>query len=198
MTSSAASDTSREGPLNPTPGRDFFASLRAELEMRARMLLAGGPRHREGRMSPDDLVQECLGKLLASYDEASLRERPHNQLMALAYRTMKNLVIDEGRKKAAVLADDPSASGVDKAVERSADTSETSPEEALADAGRAQAVRTALDALSPQERCFVTCVIDTDSVPAAQKKCGWPDKSPYYVLKKLFERLRGAVGAWAP
>jgi len=198
MSSTAASETSRESPPSPS-GRDFFTSLRAELEVRARMLLAGGARHREGRMTPDDLVQECLGKLLASYDEASLRERPHNQLMALAYRTMKNLVIDEGRKKAAVLADDPSSqSGIDKAVERSADTSQASPEEALAEVGRAEAVRAALDALTPQERCFVTCVIDTDSVPAAQKKCGWPDKSPYYVLKKLFERLRGAVGAWAP
>ncbi|MCC6619979.1 MAG: sigma-70 family RNA polymerase sigma factor [Deltaproteobacteria bacterium] len=194
MTSTAANDL----PL-PATGRDFFGSLRSELEMRARMLLAGASRHREGQLTPDDLVQECLGKLLASYDEASLRERPHNQLMALAYRTMKNLVIDAGRKKAAVLADEASSrTGLDKKVELRADPDARTPEEELAHAGRMQAMREALGGLSPEERCFVTCVIETDSVPAAQKKCGWPDKSPYYVLKKLFERLRGVIGEWAP
>jgi len=194
MTTTAANDH-----LPPAHGRDFFSSLRAELEVRARMLLAGASRHREGQLSPDDLVQECLGKLLASYDEASLRERPHNQLMALAYRTMRNLVIDAGRKKAAVLADEASSrTGLDKQVELRADPEARTPEEELAHAARMQAMRTALGGLSAEERCFVTCVIETDSVPAAQKKCGWPDKSPYYVLKKLFERLRGVVGEWAP
>ena len=179
-------------------GTEFFASLRAELEVRARLLLGTGGRHREGRMTPDDLVQECLAKLLSSYDETSLRERPHNQLMALAYRTMKNLVIDQGRKKAAVLADDPNArekGGPEAPPSLSGDVSAAaSPEDQMLAAQRLQAMRQALEALAPEERCFVSCVIETDSVPAAQKKCGWPDKSPYYVLKKLFERLRGAVG----
>ena len=40
-------------------------------------------------------------------------------------------------------------------------------------------------------------VLETDSVPAAQKKCGYPPKSPYYVLKKLLERMRGTLGEWA-
>jgi hypothetical protein len=41
-------------------------------------------------------------------------------------------------------------------------------------------------------------VLETDSVPAAQKRCGWPPKSPYYVLKKLLEKLRGELSEWAP
>lgn len=149
-------------------------------------------------MQPDDLVQEAIAKLLSSYDETSLKERPHNQLMALAYRTMRNLVIDESRKKAALLADDPNAQagavGGAKNADARPDDLTASPEEELLSAGRLQAIRAALDGLDANERCFVSCVIETDSVPAAQKKCGWPPKSPYYVLKKLFERLRGAVG----
>lgn len=176
----------------------FFEALRGEMASRARMLLAGASRHREGRLSPDDLVQEALAKMLASYDEPSLRERPHNQLMALAYRTMRNLVIDETRKKAAVLADDPNArtggGAGGKNAEHRADELVSSPEEDLVSAGRLDAIRKALGLLDANERSFVECVIETDSVPAAQARCGWPPKSPYYVLKKLFERLREAVG----
>jgi len=175
----------------------FFTALRAELEVRARMLLAGASRHREGRFVPDDLVQEALSKLLASYDEASLRERPHNQLMALAYRTMRNLVIDGARKKSAVLADerpdDQGGIGAQLAG-RAADPEQASAEDTLIHEARVGKMRGALAELDSNERCFIDCVMETDSVPAAQKKCGWPDKSPYYVLKKLFERLRGAVG----
>lgn len=176
---------------------EFFTALRSEMEVRARMLLSGASRHREGRFVPDDLVQEAMSKLLTSYDERSLRERPHNQLMALAYRTMRNLVIDESRKKAALLADDQpdgKGPGIDLVAGRTADPEQLSAEGELLQASRTAKARAALDGLDANERCFVSCVLETDSVPAAQKKCGWPDKSPYYVLKKLFERLRTAVG----
>ncbi|MFO0744347.1 MAG: sigma-70 family RNA polymerase sigma factor [Myxococcota bacterium] len=197
MSMGKTSGEADEQPGSARPPGSFFDVLRHEMEVRARMLLAGASRHREGQLSPDDLVQEALAKLLASYDEASLRERPHNQLMALAYRTMRNLVIDGARKKAAVLADDPDAkagaAGAGKNASQRADELQSSPEEELLSAARLDAIRQALAGLDADERCFVNCVIETDSVPAAQKKCGWPPKSPYYVLKKLFERLRGAL-----
>lgn len=183
----------------------FFVALRLELESRARMLLAGQARHREGALSPDDLVQEALSRILSNYDEASLRERPHNQLMALIWRTMRNIVIDESRKKAALLTEDkPSGDAGSSAGARSGsavttrrDEATTSPEEDLLTERRQAAVQAELARLSPEERCFIQCVLETDSVPAAQKKCGWPPKSPYYVLKKLLDRLRPTLSEWA-
>ena len=180
-------------PPAPAGGR-FFEALRAELESRARMLLAGASRHREGALSPDDLVQEALARLLSNYDEASLRDRPHNQLMALVWRTMRNIVIDESRRKAALLEDSTSEDGPAAGLAGRADTTQQNPEDELLSERRTAAIRDALARLSAEEHCFITTVLDTDSVPAAQKRCGWPPKSPYYVLKKLMERLRGALG----
>lgn len=184
--------------MSPPTDR-FFQSLRAELESRARMLLSGASRHREGALSPDDLVQEALARLMSNYDEASLRERPKNQLMALVWRTMRNIVIDESRKKAALLEDPKADDGAaaPRSIASRPDEA-ASPADALGDKRRNDAVQAELQRLTPEERCFLSTVLDTDSVPAAQKKCGWPPKSPYYVLKKLLERLRDALSAWAP
>lgn len=177
----------------------FFDGLRAEMEMRARILLARGPTHREGRMAPDDLVQEAIAKMLTNYDEASLKERPHNQLMALAYRTMRNLVIDEGRKKAALLETErKDEDGVGRSLADRPDESQPSAEDDMTAEARKAAVQAQLALLTPEERCFLTGVLETDSVPLAQKRCGWPPKSPYYVLKKLMEQLRGALAEWHP
>ena len=175
----------------------FYDALRFELESRARMLLAGASKHREGALTPDDLVQEALSRILSNYDEASLRERPHNQLMALLWRTMRNIVIDESRKKAALLEDPKADDAPSRSLAGRADDASQSAEDQLAGAQREAAVKSELARLSPEERCFVNCVLETDSVPAAQKKCGYPPKSPYYVLKKLLERLRGSLAEWA-
>ncbi|MCA9518457.1 MAG: sigma-70 family RNA polymerase sigma factor [Myxococcales bacterium] len=163
----------------------FFDHLQAEMAMRARLLLAGANRGKSGRMLPEDLVQEALAKLLNAYDEASLRERPFNQLMALAYRTMRNLMIDQGRKKAAYLED-----ARDDDLERPTPDEAPLADSLLEDEQRSTRLREQLAKLSPEERCFLTNVMTTDSVPAAQKSCGWPPKSPYYVLKKLLAQLR--------
>jgi DNA-directed RNA polymerase specialized sigma24 family protein len=185
----------------PSEGGKFFDALRFELESRARMLLAGQRRYREGALSPDDLVQEAMSRILSNYDETSLRERPHNQLMALVWRTMRNIVIDASRKKAALLEDprpdDSGDASSSRVLASRADDAQASPEEALLGDRRQAAVQAQLGLLSPEERCFISTVLETDSVPAAQKKCGWPPKSPYYVLKKLLERLRGALEEWA-
>lgn len=185
-------------PAPQTPTTPFFVALTQELESRARMLLAGQRRTREGQLTVDDLVQETLAKLLSSYDEKSLRERPHNQLMALAWRTMKNLVIDASRRKMALLEDArPETDAARPVAARTPDDGPT-PDASLEVAGRHRAVANELAKLSPEERCFLSTVLETDSVPAAQKHCGWPPKSPYYVLKKLLEKLRGELSEWAP
>lgn len=163
----------------------FFDHLQAEMAMRARLLLAGANRGKSGRLLPEDLVQEALAKLLNAYDEPSLRERPFNQLMALAYRTMRNLMIDQARRKTAYLED-----GGDDHLERPLPDDAPLPDALLEDEQRSARLREQLTHLSPEERCFLTNVMATDSVPAAQKACGWPPKSPYYVLKKLLAQLR--------
>jgi len=173
-------------------GRDpFFEQLRGEMAQRARLLLAGASRHRAGQMMADDLVQEALAKLLRTYDEQSLRERPFNQLMALAYRTMRNLTIDQGRKKAAFLERHRDDDDRERPIPDEAPLAE----EDLVQRQRVAGVRALLSALSPDERCFLTHVMKTDSVPAAQRHCGWPPKSPYYVLRRLLGRLREELEA---
>lgn len=172
----------------------FYETLRAEMAMRARLLLAGKHRGKSGQMVADDLVQEALAKLLTAYDDASLRERPFNQLMALAYRTMRNLVIDQGRKKGAYLEDRRD----DDERARAIPDMTPLPDAQVASAERIGLLRAQLERLSPEERCFLTQVMHTDSVPAAQKHCGWPPKSPYYVLRRLLTQLRSALGALEP
>lgn len=184
-------------PPTTMPTSPFFDALKLELESRARMLNAGQKRTREGQMSADDLVQETLARLLQTYDEKALRERPHNQLMALAWRTMKNLLIDESRKKAALL-EDPRPDGRDTRQGLASKPDATAPpDEMMAEQEKHHAVQRELAKLSSEERCFLSTVLETDSVPAAQKHCGWPPKSPYYVLKKLLEKLRGELSEWA-
>lgn len=183
--------------MPPSPTSPFFDALKLELESRARMLISSQRRTREGQMSPDDLVQETLTRLLQSYDEKALRDRPHNQLMALAWRTMKNLLIDESRKKAALLEDPRGEDSPRRGLEAHPDPS-APPDASLAEHQKHEAVQRELAKLSPEERCFLGTVLETDSVPAAQKRCGWPPKSPYYVLKKLLEKLRGELSEWAP
>ncbi len=186
-------------PPRPAASGPFFDALKLELESRARMLLSGQSRSREGQSSADDLVQETLVRLLQSYDEASLRERPHNQLMALAWRTMRNILIDESRKKAALLEDTkPDEQNKSRSLATRADDSHVAVDESLTTTQRHEAVRRQLERLAPEERCFLSTVLETDSVPAAQKHCGWPPKSPYYVLKKLLDKLKLELAEWSP
>lgn len=186
-------------PPRPAASGPFFDALKLELESRARMLLAGQTRSREGQSTADDLVQETLLRLLQSYDEASLRDRPHNQLMALTWRTMRNILIDESRKKAALLEDTkPDEQNKQRSLATRPDDANVAVDESITTTQRAEAVRHQLDRLSAEERCFLSTVLETDSVPAAQKHCGWPPKSPYYVLKKLLDKLKLELAEWSP
>lgn len=168
----------------------FFENLQAEMQLRARMLL-GGRSRKAGRMLADDLVQEGMAKLIQSYGSDSLRERGHDTLMSLAYRTMRNLVIDQGRKKGEDLED-----GDEDRAPRPGRIDAAPLADATVDrARRITFVREQLAGLSSEERCFVKHVIEHDSVPGAQRACGWPPKSPYYVLRQLFDRLKSSAVA---
>ena len=168
----------------------FYDKLRSEMALRAR-LLAAGRRTKSGQLLPDDLVQEAMAKLLTAYGDEGLRARGHDQLMSLAYRTMRNLVLDQGRKKGAYLDADPQEGGRQRAA-----LPAVSPlADELSDAKtRSARVRDAVAGLSADEQCFLMKVLETDSVPKAQKLCGWPPKSPYYQLRRLFSDLRDVLG----
>ncbi len=173
--------------------RALFGKLERELIVRARLLVAG-TRRREGTSQAEDLVQETLAKLLEAYGAASLVERSHANVFALAYRTMKNLVIDESRRKRAILA--PGAKdGDDEAPAHDAPDPRPLADTLLGGASRTARVQAALAALKPDERRFLLDIMEHDSVPAAQERCGWPPASPYYVFKKLLKQLRDALGS---
>ncbi|MFT5431919.1 MAG: RNA polymerase sigma factor (sigma-70 family) [Myxococcota bacterium] len=167
----------------------FFDGLRDEMALRARLLLSGSS-SKAGRMTPDDLVQEAFAKLLTAYGEESLRSREHNSLMALAYRTMRNLVIDQGRKKGAYLASDDDERNSPKL--QLVDNQPMADEQVIASA-TSRHIAKALEGLEGPERCFILQVLETDSVPKAQKHCGWPPKSPYYQLRRLMDHLRDVL-----
>jgi len=153
--------------------------------------LAGRARARAGALLEEDLVQEGLTRLLSSYGEADLRARSHDQLMSLAFRTMKNLVIDTARKKSEYL--EAGKKDKNQRPGREPKSQAPNPEIELGRARAVSAVRQQVAGLAPEERCFLETVLATDSVPAAQSHCGWPPKSPYYVLRKLMARLRGEL-----
>lgn len=141
-------------------------------------------------MVPDDLMQDALTKMLTAYGEVGLRERSHDQLMSLGWRTMKNLLIDRTRKKTEQLKD---PHGDDD--NRPLDLADHRPDAELdlSTRRRAAVVQQYMATLSSEERCFLSHVIETDSVPQAKEHCGWPPKSPYYVLRRLFSDMRDAL-----
>ena len=170
----------------------FYQQLEKELLVRARMLTAGA-RRRDGMMLADDLVQETLAKLIESYGLSGLKERTVANVFSLAYRTMKNLMIDESRRKRAYLASG-STDDEDEPMDLRATDAGPLQDARLETERRTLLVTKGLDTLTPEERRFLTEVIERDSVPAAQAACGWPPASPYYVLKRLLKQVKDAIG----
>jgi DNA-directed RNA polymerase specialized sigma24 family protein len=128
------------------------------------------------RPDPDDFVNDAFVKLRTTPAFGTV-DNP----MGYAFRVMKNLVIDHARRasRAAELALHHPP-GVLAALE-------TSPARLDAIARRAQ--------LSAEERCMVfRKVFAGMSVIAAQKACGGPPGSPYYVLEKIYDKLAIAFG----
>lgn len=147
--------------------------LHTPLREWAASLIRGLPRPRP---EPDDFVHEAFIKLMRSQTFATA-DNP----LAYAFTTVKNLVMDHRRRLMREAA----------AITRLSHTSpaelETSPERPDALVQRA--------GLSDKERCMLFQVVyEQRTVATAQKHCGGPPGSPYYVLDKIFDKLALALG----
>jgi DNA-directed RNA polymerase specialized sigma24 family protein len=128
------------------------------------------------RPDPDDFVNDAFLKLRVAPAFCTV-ENP----IGYAFRVVKNLVVDHARRtsRAAELAKQhpPGVPAVPAG----------SPERLDAIARRAS--------LSAEERCMVfRKVFGGMSVSAAQRACGGPPGSPYYVLEKIYDKLARAFG----
>jgi len=144
---------------------------------------------REGRVTsvdPQDLAQEAICRMVATYGADKLAATPGPVLRAIAWRSLRNMVVDESRKKGRR----PTTGAID-------DVADPAPgiDAVVVQQQRAEQLQRALASLASEERAFVLAVMQLDSVPAAQKQVGWPQRSPYYQLKLIFERLRASVEA---
>jgi DNA-directed RNA polymerase specialized sigma24 family protein len=128
------------------------------------------------RPDPDEFVNDAFVKLRTT-PTFSTADNP----MGYAFRVVKNLIVDHARRasRAAELAQQQPA--------RTVSQFETSAARLDAIARRAR--------LSADERCMVyRKVFGGMSVVAAQKACGGPPGSPYYVLEKIYDKLAAAFG----
>jgi DNA-directed RNA polymerase specialized sigma24 family protein len=128
------------------------------------------------RPDPDDFVNDAFVKLRTT-PAFGAADNP----MGYAFRVVKNLIVDHARRasRAAELAQ--------HYPPRVLAELETSPARLDAIARRAQ--------LSADERCMVFRKVFVGmSVIAAQKACGGPPGSPYYVLEKIYDKLATAFG----
>lgn len=128
------------------------------------------------RPDPDDFVNDAFVKLRTT-PAFGTGDNP----MGYAFRVVKNLIIDHARRAA-----------------RAAEFAQHHPPRVLAEL---EASPTRLDAiarraqLTAEERCMVfRKVFAGMSVVAAQKACGGPPGSPYYVLEKIYDKLAMAFG----
>lgn len=147
---------------------------------------------RQGRVTsvdPQDFAQEAICRMVAAYGEAKLAETPAPVLRAIAWRALRNMVVDESRKKGRTPVREPVSDIIDPAPAIDALVVQQQSSDRL---------QVALATLASEERAFVMAVMQLDSVPAAQKQVGWPKRSPYYQLKLIFERLRTAMEASDP
>lgn len=125
---------------------------------------------------PDDFVHEAFIKLMRSQAFAAA-DNP----LAYAFTTVKNLIRDHRRRSVREAA----------VITRLSPTFpaelETSPERLDAIVQRA--------GLSDKERCMLFQVVyEQRSATAAQKRCGGPPGSPYYVFDKILDKLALALG----
>lgn len=135
-------------------------------------------------VAADDLAQDTLARLLSSYGAGWVAQTPERTVAAVARRSLKNRFIDEVRRHR------PSCDEV--AVGRALDEG-SDPEAAMVERELRRRLARALEGLGAEQREFLLEVMRNDSVPAAQRKVGWPASSPYYHLARLLERLRGEL-----
>jgi RNA polymerase sigma factor (sigma-70 family) len=154
--------------------RDFsaFESLRPDLLRLAAAML----RHSRARTSADDLVQGTLTRIYGRLDAGTLRIDEVDSPRKFAYTTLRNLFRDEIK----------SSRAREEPLEHAADTA------AGSDVRAGVELDELLKLLGDKERAFLVCVLlEERTVGEAQKECGWPERSPYYHLRRLLARLRG-------
>lgn len=167
----------------PAVGQNYsdFEQLRPRLTALARVLL----RNARTRIEPEDLVQTVLTEIYAKLESGTVIANP----AGYANMALKNRALDEIRRFHNKYERAWPTPGGDEAH------AWEPPDPAALDPESDPIVRSVLDKLAPEERCFLWRVVfEGRSVGDAQALCGWPEKSPYFHYKKLLERIRPMLG----
>lgn len=157
-----------------------FEALRPQLLALARALRS----RMRASIDPEDLVQAVLTEIYAKLKSGKEIRNPHSY----ANMAIKNRLLDSVRRMSHKL---------EMAWPRSPgdDSSWEPPDKRAVHPGLDPEIRDVLARLDEGERCFLWRVVfEQHSVPSAQKLCGWPDKSPYFHLRRLLDGLRPHVG----
>lgn len=156
-----------------------FEALRPQLLGLARALC----RRLRAKIDPEDVVQTVLTEIFAKLESGHEIKNPKSY----ANQALKNRILDAVRRHAHQYEQpfpesregDPWEPGDPRSLDPAAD-----PE-----------LKELFEQLEPGERCFLWRVVfEQRSVPEAQRMCGWPEKSPYFHLRKLLERVRPLLG----
>jgi len=164
-------------------GRNYsdFEQLRPWLTAVAQVLL----RNARARIEPEDLVQTVLTEIYATLEAGTVIANPS----AYANMALKNRALDEIRRFHNNYERAWPTLGGDEGH------AWEPPDPAALDPASDPIVRSVLDKLAPQERCFLWRVVfEGRSVGDAQALSGWPKKSPYFHYKKLLEQIRPMLG----
>jgi len=160
-----------------------FESLRPQLLSLARIIL----RNSRVRIDPEDLVQTVLAEILQKLGEGADIKNP----AGYASCALKNRALDEIRRFHNKYEQGwPQSTGEEGEV-RTWDPADPGWLEPGLDPG----LRDIFAQLAPGEQCFLWRVVfEERAVQEAQGMCGWPEKSPYFHLRKLLDRIRPLIG----
>ena len=160
-----------------------FEALRPQLLGLARVIL----RHSRVRIDPEDLVQTVLAEILQKLQEGAEIKNPGGY----ASCALKNRALDEIRRFHNKYEQAwPQSTG-----EEGETRTWEPPDSGWTDPSLDPMLRDVLAQLEPGERCFLWRVVfEERAVQEAQGLCGWPEKSPYFHLRKLLDRIRPLIG----
>ena len=132
----------------------------------------------------EDLVQAVLTEIYAKLKAGGTIRNPHSY----ANMAIKNRLLDSVRRMSHKLEKSWPRSDADDMSWEPADNRSVHP-------SLDPEIRDVFARLAEGERCFLWRVVfEQHSVPTAQQMCGWPDKSPYFHLRRLLDGLRPHVG----
>lgn len=160
-----------------------FEALRPQLLALSRALT----RRMRARVDPEDMVQTVLTEIYAKLQQGKEIQNPHSY----ANQALKNRILDEVRRFRHKL--EHGWPGQGPSDDEGGQTWEPVDPRGV-DPHRDPLVKQLLGRLEEHERCFLWRVIfEERSVRDARELCGWPDKSPYFHLRRLLDRLRAQV-----